>query len=48
MDRFRDALEQCELHDLNFEGDMFTWCNHKHVAEGYIKERLDRVVSNDL
>ena len=48
MDRFRDALEHCDLHDLRFEGDMFTWRNHNHVADECIKERLDRAVANDL
>jgi hypothetical protein len=47
MDRFRDALEFCKLHNLGFEGDMFTWRNH-NVADECIKVRLDRAVANDL
>ncbi|OEL12781.1 hypothetical protein BAE44_0026202 [Dichanthelium oligosanthes] len=47
MDRFREALEHRQLHYLGFEGHIFTWRNHNHVAEEYIKERLDRVVAND-
>jgi hypothetical protein len=31
---------------LGFVGDVFTWRNHHHRAEGYIKERLDRAVAN--
>lgn len=45
MDRFRDALEECQLHDLGFEGDIFTWRNHNHNAEDYIRECLDRAVA---
>jgi hypothetical protein len=48
MDRFREALEFCELHDLGFDGDMFTWRNHNHRAAEYIRERLDRAVANVL
>jgi hypothetical protein len=48
IDLFRDALQHCELHDLGFEGDMFTWRNHNHVADDYIKEWLDRAMANDL
>jgi hypothetical protein len=47
MDLFRDTLEHCLLRDLGYEGDTFTWCNHHHAAENYIRERLDRVVAND-
>ena len=48
MDKFREALEYCQLEDLGFEGYMFTWRNHNHVADEYIKERLDQAVANDL
>jgi hypothetical protein len=48
MDQFREALEYCQLRDLGYEGDTFTWRNHSHVAENYIRERLDRAVANDL
>lgn len=48
MDRFRETLEHCQLYDLGFEGDVFTWRNHNHVAADYIRERLDRAVANDL
>ncbi|XP_045085746.1 uncharacterized protein [Aegilops tauschii subsp. strangulata] len=44
MDRFKAALEVCELRDLGFVGDTFTWRNHSHDASRYIKERLDRAV----
>lgn len=27
MDRFKGALELCELEDLGFTGDIFTWRN---------------------
>ena len=48
MDRFREAMEHCQLHDLWCEGDIFTWRNHSHVAADYIRERLDRAIANDL
>jgi hypothetical protein len=47
MDRFRETLEHCQLNDLGYEGDCFTWRNHNHIAENYIRERLDRAVAND-
>lgn len=27
MEMFRDCLNSCELHDLGFVGQSFTWCN---------------------
>ena len=46
MEKFRQALEDCELQDLGFVGDAFTWRNHHHDANRYTKERLDRAVAN--
>jgi hypothetical protein len=46
MVKFREALEDCGLHDLGFVGDAFTWRNHHHNATSYTKERLDRAVAN--
>lgn len=46
MDRFKHALEVCELGDLGFVGDTFTWRNNSHTAENYIQERLDRAVAS--
>jgi hypothetical protein len=46
MDRFKEALEKCELSDLGYSGDVFTWRNNHHQSENYIRERLDRVVAN--
>jgi exonuclease III len=46
MDQFREALEECELADLGFVGDPFTWRNNTHTSKLYIKERLDRAVAN--
>ncbi|WVZ57425.1 hypothetical protein U9M48_007811 [Paspalum notatum var. saurae] len=45
MQRFQKALEDCNLVDLGFVGDVFTWRNHHHRADRYIKERLDRAVA---
>jgi hypothetical protein len=46
MDRFREAIEFCELTDLGFMGDIFTWRNHSHRHDRYVKERLDRALAN--
>ena len=40
MQAFRDVLSDCELYDLGFSGDPFTW------KRGCIRARLDRVVAN--
>jgi hypothetical protein len=40
MQSFRQALMDCQLEDLGFTGDPFTW------KWGLIRERLDRVVVN--
>lgn len=41
MEKFRQALEDCQLHDLGYVGDAFTWRNHHRDAASYTKERLD-------
>jgi exonuclease III len=46
MQKFRIALEDCDLHDLGFVGDPFTWWNNHHLADSFTKERLDRAVAN--
>ena len=40
MQAFQDALMDCELADIGFLGDVFTW------QRGKIIERLDRGVAN--
>jgi hypothetical protein len=40
MNAFRDALVDCDLKDLGYLGDRFTW------RRGRIRERLDRAVAN--
>lgn len=47
IDCFREALEDCELSDLGFEGDPFTWRNNGHTAASYIRERIDRAIANE-
>jgi hypothetical protein len=46
MDKFKETLELCELDDLGYVGDTFTWRNHSHLAGSYIRERLDRAVAS--
>jgi hypothetical protein len=41
MQAFRDALSGCNLEDLGFIGDPFTW------KRGRLRERLDRAVANN-
>jgi hypothetical protein len=48
LDRFKEALEDCELHDLGFSGDVFTWRNKQFREDDYIRERLDRAVANEM
>ena len=40
MQNFRDALGECELEDMGFTGDQFTWRRRR------LRERLDRAVCN--
>jgi endonuclease/exonuclease/phosphatase family metal-dependent hydrolase len=40
MQAFRDALMDCDLEDLGFQGEKFTW------KRGRIRERLDHVICN--
>lgn len=47
MYKFWQNLEDCELFDLGFTGDMFTGRNNNQCAEQYIRERLDQVVANE-
>jgi hypothetical protein len=47
MDSFREAIDFCDLHDLGYEGDIFTWRNQQTRAAGYIRERLDRALANE-
>lgn len=46
MEKFRLALEECGLMALGYKGDTFTWRNHSHHRERYIRERLDKAVVN--
>lgn len=42
LQAFHDALMDCGLEDVGYEGDLFTW------RRGKVRERLDRGVANDL
>jgi endonuclease/exonuclease/phosphatase family metal-dependent hydrolase len=45
MKDFRDALADCDLHDLGFTGVPFTYDN-KRSGNANVKVRLDRAVAN--
>jgi hypothetical protein len=47
MDKFRETLEACNLHDLDFCGDIFMWRNNNQWGEDYIRERVDRAMVNE-
>jgi hypothetical protein len=40
MQEFRNCLSDCELHDMGYSGDKFTW------RRADVRERLDRAVCN--
>jgi hypothetical protein len=42
---FRNTLNHCDLQDLGYTGDIFTW-NNKQSETQLIKERLDRFLAN--
>lgn len=44
IDRYY-TLEHCDLNDLGYEGDKFTWANHRE-GELFTKERIDRCLGN--
>jgi hypothetical protein len=46
LDRFKNVLEACELDDLGFFGDIFTWRNKQITGSTHIIERLDLAVAN--
>ena len=46
MTAFREALSDCLLQDLGYQGADFTWTNGRKDA-GLVRVRLDRIVSNE-
>ncbi|CAM8958980.1 unnamed protein product [Rhodiola kirilowii] len=45
MRNFRDCLEACELSDMGFKGEPFTYSNRRK-GEQEVRARLDRMVAN--
>jgi endonuclease/exonuclease/phosphatase family metal-dependent hydrolase len=41
MQAFHDAMNDCNLEDIGFSGDPFTWCR------GRIREHLDRALASN-
>lgn len=46
MSAFRDAIDDCDLREVSFEGDLFTWSN-KRSGDDLVMERLDRAFVNE-
>ncbi|KAK4857823.1 hypothetical protein QYF36_006836 [Acer negundo] len=44
--QFRQAVEDCNLMDLGFNGPRHTW-NNKREGKSNVQERLDRFLTND-
>ncbi|KAG7543595.1 Reverse transcriptase zinc-binding domain [Arabidopsis thaliana x Arabidopsis arenosa] len=42
MRDFQNLASHCELTDLSYQGERFTWCNKRH--DGVICKKLDRVL----
>ena len=45
MDEFRLAFDECNLVDLGFVGNPFTW-NNKRPGDANTRMKLDRAVAN--
>ncbi|KAL0403885.1 UNVERIFIED_CONTAM: putative mitochondrial protein [Sesamum radiatum] len=45
MRNFRQSLSVCELHDIGFTGDPFTWSN-RQLSPHTVLERFDRACAN--
>ncbi|EPS59531.1 hypothetical protein M569_15275, partial [Genlisea aurea] len=45
MMKFKEALDDCELLDLGFSGNPFTWTNNR-IHPHTVRARLDRFVAN--
>ena len=46
MEDFRECFSRCELHDLGYFGQHYTWCN-RHFRDQRTKLRLYRMVANE-
>ncbi|KAL5819414.1 hypothetical protein ACOSQ4_023256 [Xanthoceras sorbifolium] len=47
MARFRRAVDDCNLMDMGFRGDRFTW-NNRQFNGGLIQERLDPLIIDKI
>lgn len=45
MNRFKNVLTQCDLHELNFEDYRYTWNNKKGCN---MQVRLDKTYANSI
>lgn len=46
LDEFNNCMYSCELDDLRFSGNLYTWFNRQE-APNYISSKLDRVLVNE-
>ncbi|KAH1131803.1 hypothetical protein J1N35_003181 [Gossypium stocksii] len=46
MEKFLNAIEECQLNDVGFTGNWFTW-ERGNLPETNIQERLDRGLANE-
>ncbi|XP_057789594.1 uncharacterized protein LOC131006452 [Salvia miltiorrhiza] len=46
LEKFRETVEVCGLHDLGFLGDPYTWTNNQK-EDANIVERLDRIFGSE-
>lgn len=47
LKEFQEVLNDCELRDLGFKGNPFTWCNNRE-GDQRVLEWLDRFLTNFL
>lgn len=45
LEGFTAAIEDCQLLDLGFKGNMFTW-ERSRGSQRWVQERLDRGLAN--
>lgn len=44
---FREFIEECDLRDLGYSSNKYTWC-YRRAGNQHISERLDRFLVNSI